>query len=114
MIIRKQELINELAQNFLKSPRIIQEANILSIIIDYEPNEGNYSEKKIVFFDVVDYRHISEENIKPEVMEAYNYICLVLDSDWLIEKNISHKYKHFMIYFDEYGSYEIIAKKYKY
>ncbi len=114
MIICKQELIKELAQDFLESPRISLEADRLTLIIDYETDQGTYGEKKIVFFDVVKYRHISEENIKPETIEAYNYICLVLDSEWLIEKNISNKYKHFMIYFDEYGIYEIIAKKYKY
>ncbi len=114
MIIRKLEFIKELAQNFLNSPRIILEANYLAIILDYETNEGTYSEKKIVFFDVVDYRHISEENIKPEVIEAYNYVCLVSDSEWLREKYIPKKFKHFLIYFDEYGTYEVIAKKYKY
>lgn len=114
MIIQKQKFIKELAQDFLKPPRVFHEANILSIIIDYETEKGTYSEKKIEFFDVADYRHIPEENTEPEVMEAYNYICLVIDSEWLIEKNISNRYKHYMIYFDEYGTYEIIAKKYKY
>lgn len=114
MIIQKLELIKELAQDFLESPRITFEGNILTIVIDYETEDGIYSEKKIIFYGSVENRHISEENIKPEVIEASNYICLVLDSEWLREKNISHKFKHFIIYFEEYGFYEIIAKRYEY
>lgn len=105
--------INELAQDFLKSPRVMEKNDGLLLTYDYEMDTGEYSEKSIYFENMKGYRHVSESNIKVDMIKAYNAIGEVVDSEWLSNELRSQSFKHYIIYFDEYGAYEIIAKEFQ-
>jgi hypothetical protein len=105
--------IEGLAQNFLKAPRVSRNSTSLSIVYDYEMDSGAYGEKNISFEDVKDYRQVVESSVTPDMMKAYNSIGEVADSSWLDHEMKSQGYKHYIIYFDEYGAYEILAKKFQ-
>lgn len=109
----KLKFIEELAQEFLQAPRISRTNNGLSIVYDYEMDSGEYGEKSIFFEDVRDYRHIHEDDVKAEMIEAaYNSIVKIVDSDWLSNGMSKQGYNHFLIYFDDYGVFEVIAKSF--
>lgn len=105
--------IEGLAQNFLEAPRTLTKDSSLEIIYDYEMESGNYGEKSITFDGVEDYRHVDESNLVADMIKAYNSIAEVIDSSWLSNELISRGYKHYIIYFDEYGAYEVLAKTYR-
>lgn len=111
----KVATIQGLAQDFLKAPRITRKDSEIIITYDYEMESGEYSERNLYLEDVKDYRHIEENNTTAEIIEAsYNSIARVIDSNWL-NQNLSLKdYSHFIIYFDEYGAYEFIAKGFRF
>lgn len=104
--------IKELAQDFLRSPRVTKINDKLSITYDYELDSGDYSEKSIVFINVYDYRHIIEINVTPNMIEAYNSICEVVDSTWECNEMNLRDLHHYNIYFDGFGAYEILAESY--
>lgn len=104
--------IDGLAQNFLEAPRTLMENSTLEILYDYETNSGEYSEKSILFDGVEDYKHVDESNLTVDMIKAYNSIAEVIDSTWLSNGLKSLGCKHYIIYFDGYGAYEIIAKAY--
>ena len=114
MEIRKLLTIHDLAQNFLKAPRINNNEFGLSITYDYEMESGEYGEKTIFFEDVKDYRYTSESDVTKDILNAYNAISEVVNSTWLSRETLGKGYKHYIIYFDEYGAYEIIAKSYRF
>lgn len=105
--------IDGLAQNFLEAPRTLMKNSTLEILYDYEMDSGDYSEKRIIFDGVEDYRHVEESNLIADMIKAYNSVAEVIDSNWLSNELISRGYKHYIIYFDEYGAYEAIAKTYR-
>ena len=113
MKIKKLMHINELAQDFLKSPRISRNGDRLYITYDYEMDSGKYSEKSICFENVKNYRHVSEQNTTADMIEAYNSIGEVVDSDWIGHELLSQGFKHYIIYFDDYGTQEIIADNFR-
>jgi hypothetical protein len=113
MEIIKIKNINELAQNFLKAHRVLENNNVLSITYDYEKGSGEYGEKSIYIKDTKGYRHVVESNITVDMINAYNSIGVVVDSDWISNELQFQDYKHYIIYFDEYGAYEIIAKEFQ-
>ena len=112
MKIIKIAEIKELAQNFQASPGIWRNEAQLKMTIDYEVSSGGYSEKFIWFEDVQNFRHIRESEVTVDVIQAYNSICEVVDSNWLEPKIREQGIKHYIIYFDGFGSYEIIAKNF--
>lgn len=113
MDILKLVDIKDLAQNFLRAPRISKIDDGLFITYDYEMDTGEYGEKSIIFENALDFRHISESDITPDMIKAYNSIGVVVNSDWINDRLIAETHKHYIIYFDEYGAYEIIAKNFK-
>lgn len=111
--ILKLNDIKELAQNFLNSPRIEKNDSGLYLIYDYEKDDGEYSEKTIFFKNVKGFRQILENNITVDMIKAYNSVAVVIDSEWLTDEMYLQGFKHFIIYFEEYGAYEIIAKEFQ-
>jgi hypothetical protein len=102
--------IDGLAQNFLDAPRVNIKNFELEIVYDFEMDSGEYGEKVVTFHDVQDYRHTEEKNVTVDMIKAYNSIGEVTDSNWISAEKISQGYNHYIIYFDEYGAYEIVAK----
>ncbi len=114
MKVRRLAHIVGQAQDFLHSPRVSRSAADLQLLYDYELVEtGGYGEKGIVFKDAKDYRHVIEADVTADMLDAYNSVSEVVDSAWLTESLKSQGYKHYIIYFDEYGAYEVIAKNFR-
>jgi hypothetical protein len=120
MNIIKLHPIQELSQDFENAPVITRSMEDIHLIYKFETIEtGGYQEKMILFVDVKDFRfkndlQINEANTNPEIIHfAYNSIARIIDSDWLHEDQIIKNYFHFLVYFDEYGLYEFIAKDFK-
>jgi hypothetical protein len=107
-------VIKELAQDFLKPPRVTTINHELKITYDYEMDSGEYGEKCIFFEDLYDFRHTHENSVTPEMIDAaYNSIARITNSSWLNDNLIKNGYSHFLIYFDDFGAFEIIAKNYR-
>lgn len=104
--------IEELAQDFLRSPRVSKNNDELSITYDYELDTGDYGEKSIIFINVCGYHHVDENNVTTDMIEAYNSICEVLESTWKCNEMNLRDLHHYIIYFDGYGGYEVLAKGY--
>ena len=112
MKIEKLIEIDGLAQNFLKAPRISIIETGLNLTYDFESTTGEYIERNIFFKNAKDYRHIKEKDVITDMIKVYNSIGIVKNSEWLDEELKLQDYKHYIIYFDEYGVYEILAKEF--
>ena len=111
----KVAIIKDLAQNFLQAPRITKKGDQMIITYDYEMGSGEYSERNLYFDNVKDYRHTEENDVTAEIIEAsYNSIAKVVDSNWINQDLLLKNYNHFIIYFDEYGAYEFVAKGFRF
>jgi hypothetical protein len=75
---------------------------------------GQYGERSIYFDGVNDYRHVVESHVTLDMLKAYNSVAQVVDSEWISNEMRSRGLKHYMIYFDEYGAYEIIANEFRF
>ena len=106
--------IEDLAQDFLEPPRVYKTKNEVGIIYDYEMEFEGYGEKSIFFEDIYDFRHVREDEVTSEMIDAaYNSIAKITDSDWLTEEMHRNGYSHFLIYFDDYGAFEVVAKSFR-
>ena len=106
--------IDELAQDFLKAPRIEKRNETrLGLTIDYEVDSGEYSEKSIWFDGVRNFKHTPESKVTADMVHAYNSICEVVDSDWVEDKLRKQGHKHYIIYFDGFGAFEINATSFQ-
>ena len=113
MNIKKLIHIEGLAQNFLKAPRVVENGSVLYVLYDFEMDTGEYTEKSISFEGVKGYRHTEESRVSPEMIETYNSIAEVVNSEWITYEMVSQGCKHYLIYFDDYGAYEVIAKSFR-
>lgn len=103
--------VQDLAQNFLRAPRMFKGKSDFHIIYDYEMDSGKYSEKTILFENAKDYRHVEEDDVTAEMIDAaYNSIVSLINSDWMDRALLPQGYNHYLIYFDGYGAFEVIAK----
>lgn len=114
MEIRKIQIIYELAQEFMDAPRLISEEGNVILLIDYEKEKGGYSKKGIKFIDVKKYWHTPRKLVTIDMIKAYNIIAEVVDTEIISKVEKEEGYKHYLIYFDEIGAYEFIAKEYEY
>jgi len=123
MIREKLELIQKLPESTAEcddGPEIICKPG--DCTIRYDHPSGNSIKWVSIFFRVVSaLRMIPDAACSEGALEAYSKICLVEPSNWLagLRKNagkdsnhIPIDSKHFIIYFDHYGSVEVIAKSF--
>ncbi|WHY84546.1 hypothetical protein QNH39_18025 [Neobacillus novalis] len=108
--------IKELAQEFNESPKIQTRGRDVILSYDYEQDTGEYAWKSIIFVETIAYRVSKMSCVGEDVLKSYNSISEVKYSQWLNEIKASYRgsqkfeYKHYLIFFDEYGTYEFIAK----
>ncbi|HEY3423570.1 MAG TPA: hypothetical protein VGL27_02145 [Negativicutes bacterium] len=108
--------IKQLAQDFMESPQIKTVDKNAVLIFDYEKESGGYAQTEITFCDVLATKFIRESEMELYMVEAYNEVAIVEDSPWIKEfgDNIAESgYKHFIVFFDEYGVYQFIAKSFE-
>lgn len=108
--------IRQLAQDFIESPQIKKNDKNAVLVFDYEQESGSYAKTEIIFHDVLATKYTHESDMELYMVEAYNEIAIVGDSPWLKEfdDDIAESgYKHFIVYFEEYGVYQFIAKSFE-
>lgn len=83
----------------------------------YDQNDNDQVYNGGIFFETVLCHRHSSERFTKSLMNAYDTLVEIKDSQWLKElKGLNEtdygfwKLKHFAIYFDGYGLYEFIAK----
>lgn len=108
--------IKQLAQEFMEAPQIKTIDRNAVLIYDYEKEAGGYAQTEITFKDVLATKYTRESDMELYMVEAYNEVAVVEDSPWLkdFDGNIAESgYKHFIVFFDEYGVYQFIAKNFE-
>lgn len=115
MIIKEVYEIKELAQEFSEQPKIKIQGRDVILSYDFEQEDGEYGWKNIIFVDTISYKISKMSCVSEEAIKSYNSVSEVLQSSWLKEVKDNYrgsqpfKYKHFLIFFDDYGTYEFIA-----
>ena len=116
MEISKVFDIQELAQEFMHSPKVEMSGKNAVLMYDYETESGDYKWTGITFLGVLDYWHTSESNVSEYMLEAYNALTVVKDSNWMDNSKFvsciqieDKEINHYLIYFDGYGAYEFIC-----
>ncbi len=107
--------IKHLAQDFTYVPYFKVGYRCVSLVFDFEDETLNkYRDAEIRFIDF-DYYKFTSEHIEGRLREFTNdmkngYNSLIeIDDDKLCEG-----FKHYYIYFDDYGVYECVAKRFEY
>jgi hypothetical protein len=98
----------------MESPAASLRGGRLSITYDFEQEDGSYALDSFRFEGVEAFRFTLYETCEPEQVEAYDMLIDVEGSSWLrdhrakkIEDNPD--LKHYRVFFDEIGCYDIIA-----
>lgn len=116
MEIQEVYEIKELAQEFSEQPQIKIRGRDVILSYDFEQEDGEYGWKDITFVETISYKISKMSCVSEEALKSYNSVSEVLQSSWLEEVKGSYRgsqpfeYKHFLIFFDDYGTYEFIAK----
>jgi len=116
----------ESIENFLKLPRSTAECDegpetifrpgVLTVRYDSETEAGR-AWTTLRFRGAIALRVIPAPAISPIVIEAYSKVCVIKNSAWLASLMNTHgdgrlpeDRKHFVVFFDHYGSVETIAR----
>lgn len=116
MGLQKVYDIKELAQEFSEPPQIKTQGKDVILSYDFEQEDGAYGWKNITFVETISYKISKMSCVSQEALKSYNCVSEVLKSNWLDEIKDSYRgslpleYKHYLIFFDDYGAYEFIAK----
>ena len=108
--------INCSSQEFNESPQLVREGQNMILKYDYEKETGEYGWNGITFQDVVTCKITKMVCEELYIIQAYDSVAIVRESDWI--KDVAKSYKgsdlnsfnHYAIHFEDYGSYEFIAK----
>lgn len=108
--------INGASQEFNQSPQLLREGRNMILKYDYETETGEYAWNGVTFLDVITCKMTKMVCEELYMIEAYDSVSIVRESDWI--KDIAEAYKgndlssfnHYVIHFEDYGSYEFIAK----
>lgn len=99
------------------NPTVNLSGDELSIAFDYELNSGGLEQVALRFAGVEAFCSTFFEACKPEQIEAYDKLMVWRDPDWLLQ-HVERKaedgngLKHFSIFFDETGCFEMLAVSY--
>lgn len=109
-----------LTQALIESPRIQVSGTEIQIAIKGRDLQDNIHHVELIFEGMQCYRHTSECFTK-SLMNAYDSVVEIVDSEWLRELNHlnPHAYsywspRHFAVYIDSNGMYEIVARDFRY
>ncbi len=86
----------------------------LTVRYDFENASGTYEWTSFQFQGVSAFEFLREELCRPDQFKALDKLLEVGDSPWLRELRESRvpsagDARHYRIYFDEYGCYEVLA-----
>ncbi|KLU74976.1 hypothetical protein [Clostridium botulinum] len=115
--VKKIKSIKGLSQEFDDSPQIVRQGRNIILKYDYEIENVGLGWHKITFTDVIASKLTKEICIELYMINAYDAISMVIESEWLeyIQENYKgtqkFDYKHYLIYFEDHGCYEFIAKQ---
>lgn len=103
------------SQEFMESPTANLAAGDLSISYDFEQEDGEYGKSAINFNGVESFNFTLFETCKPEQVDAYDKLLEIEDSALLAEhqsRKIEQEedLRHYRIFFDEIGCYDVLAK----
>lgn len=106
------------SQEFVKSPGFIKDGKVLWLSFEQESPEGQYETRSVCFQSVVAYKFTSEYACEPWMTKAYDRLLKLGNSFWLDQFRSNYRgenpdgLKHFVVYFDGYGFYEVIAQEF--
>jgi hypothetical protein len=115
MTVTKIFQIKELAQEFMHNPKIVEQDENVILGFDYESETGKYYWTGISFLHTIAWRHTKESSLDRYMVSSYNYVSVVNDSEWIKDYSDVENlqlYKHYLVYFDGYGSYEFISQNF--
>jgi hypothetical protein len=116
MEVLKIHIIKDLAQDFANDPQIETVDNNAILTYEYVGECGEPETKSISFRDVLASKYTPESSMEMYMVKAYNAVSVVNNSPWVNEfgVNITEQgYKHFIVYFDDFGAYEFLAKNFE-
>lgn len=120
MEIEKVFIIDELAQDFMQTPKVEQRGRDYILMFDFESESGVYEWTGITFKDVVEYRYTTDNMVNEDMLKAYNAVGIVKMSNWFNEESAIEKekdrnhYNHYLVYFDGFGAYEFLGTNFIY
>lgn len=105
------------SQEFNESPQVVNNGKSIILKYDKETENGKYTWTGITFKDAIACKITKIVCIEMYMIEAYDTVCVIKDSKWANKVKNAYKgdnifsYKHYIIYFEDYGCYEFIAKE---
>ncbi len=97
------------SQEFMEGPVLKHERSDLRIGYDCESLSGEYFWEDIIFTGVAAFRFTSHKARIPEHLAAYDRLLVAADSEWIASFSSDSRLRHWRIYFDEIGCYEVLG-----
>lgn len=98
------------SQEFERGPELIQRRGDASLRLDYETESGLYEWMVVYFTGVQAIRFTAWRYCSPDQIHAYDRLQEVNASEWMrATPDLPGGIKHFRIFFDEVGCYELLA-----
>jgi hypothetical protein len=100
-----------LSQEFIEGPKLrLEPGERLVISYDYEQRGGGYAWEELTFEGMVAFSFTEHRYCTAEQYHAYDELQEVSDSSWIARlRDAPSGVKHYRIYFDDIGCYEVIA-----
>jgi hypothetical protein len=107
------------SQEFEQGPQVILSRRTVTLKCDYETPTGEYAWLILVFSGVHGFSFTRDYSCKSSQFDAYDKLVEVQSSSWvqmLLDRRPKQvpisPVKHYRIYFDNIGCYEIAAEKF--
>jgi hypothetical protein len=98
------------SQEFERGPELIQRRGDATLRLDYETESGLYEWMVVYFTGVQAIRFTAWRYCSPDQIDAYDRLQEVNASEWIrAAPDLPGGIKHFRIFFDEVGCYELLA-----
>ena len=98
------------SQEFMQGPQLLHTLSELKLRFDYELPDGKYAWSALIFKGVEAFEFTGHSSCTRDQVRAYDRLVLVLDSNWLSRRAPDRGgLKHYRIYFDEVGCYDVAA-----
>lgn len=98
------------SQEFEQGPRLELKGSDLELLYDFRTESGDIGWETITFPSVAAYGFVAYEHCSADQALAYDRVVEVPNSTWLASlSRLNSSTKHFRIFFDEIGCYEIAA-----
>lgn len=101
------------SQEFRSHPEILQDSDTISIRYDFETASGEYAHEAMTFTGVAAFHFTSAHSCTPEQIASYDTLVEIRDSSWANALfKVPYDRRHFRIYFDDLGCYEVLASEF--